>query len=129
MTSAHDCAHDEDRDTAARNSSFAQSSIGGLTGLSVAAMITFEWDPDKASSNQEKHSVSFSEAVSVFSDPLSLTIFDPSHSASEDRFLLLGLSTYRRLLVVSHTCRDGTIRIISARVANRAERLQYESKH
>lgn len=92
-------------------------------------MINFEWDPDKATTNLEKHSVSFSEAASAFADPLSLTIFDPNHSANEDRFLLLGLSAIQRLLVVSHTDRSDTIRIISARLANRRERLQYESKH
>ena len=129
VTSAHDCAHDEDRDTTARNSSFAHSSISSLTGLSVAAIITFEWDPDKASSNQEKHSVSVSEAASVFSDPLSLTIFDPDHSVDEDRFLLLGLSAFQRLLVVGHTGRSDTIRIINARAAYRKERLRYKSKH
>lgn len=92
-------------------------------------MIEFEWHPDKAILNLEKHSVSFSEAASAFADPMSLTIFDPDHSMSEDRFLLLGLSAHQRLLVVSHTDRNGTIRIISARAANRKERLQYESKH
>ncbi len=92
-------------------------------------MINFEWDHDKATSNLEKHSVSFSEAASAFADPLSLTIFDPNHSVGEDRFLLLGLSAIQRLLVVSHTDRSDTIRIISARLANRRERLQYESKH
>ena len=72
-------------------------------------MINFEWDPDKASSNLDKHSVSFSEAASAFADPLSLTIFDPNHSANEDRFLLLGLSAIQRLLVVSHTDQSDTI--------------------
>ena len=92
-------------------------------------MIPFERATDKASSNLDKHSVSFSEAASAFADPLSLTIFDPNHSANEDRFLLLGLSAIQRLLVVSHTDQSDTIRIISARVANRSERLQYESKY
>ena len=92
-------------------------------------MIDFEWDPSKAASNQSKHGISFAEAATAFGDPLSLTIFDPDHSESEDRFLLLGKSTFGTLIVVSHTDRNGTIRIISARKADRRERLQYESKH
>jgi len=85
-------------------------------------MIGFERDSDKAASNLDKHSVSFLEAVSAFADPLSLTIFDPDHSLGEDRFLLLGMSTFQRLLVVSHT-------IISARKANRNEWRQYKYRH
>jgi hypothetical protein len=92
-------------------------------------MIRFEWDPDKASSNLVKHGVSFAEAATAFADPLSLTIFDPDHSKDEDRHLLLGHSTFGNLLVVSHTDRSGTIRIINARRADRRERLQYEAKH
>ncbi len=92
-------------------------------------MIDFEWNPDKAAENLKKHRVSFSEAASVFADPLAITIFDPDHSDNEERFLLLGHSTPRRLIVISHTDRSGIIRLISARLANRGERLQYESKH
>ena len=92
-------------------------------------MIKFEWDPTKADSNLTKHGVSFAEAATAFADGLSLTIFDPEHSESEDRFVLLGMSAYGRLLVVSHTDRDGTIRLISARTANRKEQTQYEAKH
>ena len=92
-------------------------------------MIDFEWDPGKAAANKSKHGVTFAEAATAFGDPLSLTIFDPDHSESEDRFLLLGESTFGNLIVVNHTNRNGTIRIISARQADRRERLQYESKH
>ena len=92
-------------------------------------MINFEWNPNKAATNESKHGVTFAEAATVFADPLSLTIFDPNHSKAEDRFLLLGQSTFGNLIVVSHTDRSDTIRIISARKANRKERLQYESKH
>jgi uncharacterized DUF497 family protein len=62
----------------------------------------------------------------VFDDFLSVTIPDPDHSVDEERFLLLGLSNRRRLLVVAHTERGGSIRIISARRANRRERRTYE---
>ena len=92
-------------------------------------MIDFEWNPDKAAENLKKHGVSFSEAASVFADPLAITIFDPDNSDKEERCLLLGHSTPRRLIVISHTDRSGIIRLISARLANRGERLQYESKH
>jgi len=95
----------------------------------IFAVINFEWDPDKAASNLAKHGVSFAEAATAFADPLSLTIFDPDHSKNEDRYLLLGLSTFGNLVVVSHTDRSGTIRIINARRAERRERLQYEAKH
>jgi len=90
-------------------------------------MIDFEWNPEKAASNESKHGVSFAEAATAFGDPLSLTIFDPEHSETEDRFILLGESAIGNLIVVSHTARDDTIRIISARRASRPERLQYET--
>ena len=88
----------------------------------------FEWDPNKATDNLAKHSVSFDEASSVFGDPLALTIYDPDHSIAESRFITTGLSKQQRLLVVSHTEREGKIRIISAREPTRQERNQYESE-
>ena len=86
----------------------------------------FEWDEAKATSNEQKHGVSLSEAMTVFGDPLSLTGYDPDHSDDEDRFITMGLSTVGRLLIVSHTDRGDKIRIISAREASRAERKDYE---
>jgi uncharacterized DUF497 family protein len=86
----------------------------------------FEWDPDKAATNKRKHGVSFDEAASAFFDPLSLTIPDPTHSTDEDRFVILGESSRRRLLVVVHVTRGENIRIISARVATKRERINYE---
>jgi uncharacterized DUF497 family protein len=88
--------------------------------------VTVEWDPAKARVNRLKHGVTFEEAATVFTDPLSSTIFDPLHSETEDRFIILGQSVQRRLLVVVHTDRGNTIRIISARVANSHERKTYE---
>lgn len=91
---------------------------------SVRWLFTFQWDRKKAEQNLKKHRVSFEEATTVFSDPLSLTIPDPLHSAEEDRFVILGESIRRRLLVVVHTYREETVRIISApRDAARKERL------
>ncbi len=86
----------------------------------------FEWDPAKAESNVAKHGVSFDEAATAFGDPLSITIADPDHSADEDRFVLVGESYTGRLVVVVHTERGERIRVISARLATRRERLSYE---
>jgi uncharacterized protein len=87
----------------------------------------FEWDSEKAASNLEKHGLSFEEAATAFGDPLSLTRFDPDHSAEEDRFVLMGTTFSGLLVVVAHTDRDKTIRIISARLATRRERKSYAS--
>jgi uncharacterized protein len=89
--------------------------------------LTFGWDPTKASSNETKHGVSFLEAATAFHDPRSLTIPDPSHSAAEARWVLLGQSVAGRLLVVIHPHRSPKLRIISARSANRRERQAYEA--
>jgi uncharacterized DUF497 family protein len=90
--------------------------------------LRFVWDQRKADLNLRKHGVSFQEATSVFADTLSITIPDPDHSASETRFLDLGLSHRNRLLVVSYTERGKIIRIISARRASPSERKDYENK-
>jgi len=86
----------------------------------------FEWDEDKAEINLSKHDVSFSEASTVFGDPLSSTQYDPDHSDDEDRYIIMGESSDGRLLLVSHTDRDDRIRIISARRATRRDRRTYE---
>ena len=88
----------------------------------------FEWDPEKEQSNMQKHGVDFTEAATVFGDPLELTISDPDHSIGEYRFLSMGHSSRNRILVVSYTERENRIRIISARVASPKERRQYESE-
>ena len=88
--------------------------------------LEFEWNPLKAESNLKAHGVSFDEATTVFRDTLSITITDPDHSNSEDRFIDIGLSHRGQLLVVSYTERKDRIRIISARPANRTERKSYE---
>jgi uncharacterized DUF497 family protein len=86
----------------------------------------FEWDDAKASGNRRKHGISFDEATSAFYDPLSVTIPDPDHSASEARFVLIGVTVTGRLVVVSHTDRGHRIRIINARRPTRLERVSYE---
>ena len=90
--------------------------------------LSFEWDPAKAAANLRKHGVSFPEAATAFADPNSLTAIDPDHSTSEERLVLLGVSSRGRLLVVVHTERGDTIRLISARKATRNERTNYEEK-
>ena len=86
----------------------------------------FEWDPEKAAENLAKHDVSFEEAATVFRDTLSATGSDPDHSFDEERFITFGVSTAGRLLVVAHTDREDTIRIISARLVTPRERKIYE---
>jgi len=90
--------------------------------------VTFEWDPVKARRNHRKHRVSFQEAATVFGDPLSLTYEDPDYFALEQRFVTIGTSNNNRVLIVAHTDRDDSVRIISARKATRGERKYYEEK-
>jgi len=89
--------------------------------------LRFEWDENKNRLNRKRHGVSFPEAQTVFLDDNALLIDDPDHSVDEVRFLLLGLSSSVRLLVVCHCVREAgnVIRIISARKADRSERKAY----
>ena len=90
--------------------------------------ITIEWDDSKNRANLKKHGVRFEEAASVFSDENARIIADPDHSNEEDRFVILGMSNRLHLLVVCHCYRkeeDAVIRIISARRADKRERLLY----
>jgi uncharacterized DUF497 family protein len=82
----------------------------------------------EAATNLRKHKVSFPEAATAFADPLSLTIPDPDHSVGEERFILIGQSERRRLVVVAHVERGDLIRLISARLATRRERKTYEEE-
>jgi len=86
----------------------------------------FEWDAEKAATNLRKHGVSFDEAVTAFGDPLSMLLPDPDHSVGEARYVVLGMSNVARLLVVAFVERPPRTRIISARLANRHERHDYE---
>jgi uncharacterized protein len=90
--------------------------------------MNFEWDSSKASVNLKKHQVSFDEAKTVFYDEFALQFFDDDHSAQEDRFLMLGMSSSARLLLVCHCERDQgeSIRIISARKATKRESAFYQ---
>jgi uncharacterized DUF497 family protein len=87
----------------------------------------FEWDPAKSTSNKKKHGVTFEEAQSVFYDDFALQFYDDGHSSEEDRFLLLGMSSEARLLLVCHCERASgeIVRIISARRATTNESKFY----
>ena len=88
----------------------------------------FEWDPLKAEDNLKKHGVDFTEAATVFGDPLSITYSDPDHSLDEDRYIIIGSSSANRLLIVAHTDRDESTRLISAREVTSRERKLYEGE-
>ena len=90
----------------------------------------FDWDPSKAASNAKKHKVTFEVAKTVFYDDFAVQFFDEEHSADEDRFLLLGMSSDARLLLVCHCEREGgdVIRIISARKATENEAQYYRGE-
>ncbi len=87
----------------------------------------FEWDASKAASNAKKHKVTFEVARTVFYDDFAVQFFDEEHSFDQERFLLLGMSSDARLLLVCHCEReDGdVIRIISARKATESEAQNY----
>ena len=90
----------------------------------------FEWDPSKAKTNIQKHKVSFEDAISIFKDENAISIFDEEHSASEDRWITIGMDLNTRALVVIHTFisinnNNTNIRIISARKATQSEQQIY----
>ena len=86
----------------------------------------FEWDSAKAAANLSKHAVSFDEAKTLFDDPLYVDFYDPDHSDQEHRYIIIGQSRQGRLLMVSYTERNDTIRIMSSREVTPAERKDYE---
>ena len=94
-------------------------------------MIEFEWDEAKAAANLKKHQVSFEAAKSVFFDEFGVQFFDDDHLSDEERFLMLGMSSGAKLLIVCHCERDHgmTIRIISARKATKRESAFYRGAH
>ena len=89
--------------------------------------LKFEWDERKATANLKKHGISFDEARTVFFDECAKLIDDPEHSDDEERFILMGLSSSLRVMVVCHCYRSAgnVIRIISARKATSAESKFY----
>ena len=92
-------------------------------------MLNFEWDPHKSRLNARKHGITFEEAQTVFEDENARLISDPDHSNIEERFIILGLSSKLRVLIVCHCYRkaESVIRIFSARRATPSEKSQYGS--
>lgn len=88
----------------------------------------YHWDSTKSARNLSKHGVAFQEAVTVFDDPLFVIFADPDHSVREKRFIIMGESNRKRLLVVTYTERPNEIRVISARKATPKEREVYEEE-
>jgi uncharacterized DUF497 family protein len=86
----------------------------------------FDWDEEKANANLVKHSISFEEAKTVFDDPLYVDFHDPDHSLDEHRYIIIGQSNQRRILIVSYAERNNAIRLINAREVTRSERKDYE---
>lgn len=86
----------------------------------------FEWDENKAARNLSKHGVSLEEAKTIFDDPLYIDFYDPDHSEDEARYLIIGASNRRRLLIAAYTERGNSIRLISVREVTRSEREAYE---
>ena len=86
----------------------------------------FQWDEEKARANLAKHGVSFEEAETVFDDRLYVDFYDPKHSLNEHRYIIIGQSNERRVLIVSYTERNDAIRLINARELTRSERRDYE---
>ena len=96
----------------------------------MAVNYNFEWDSIKARENRDKHGVDFDEAATIFRDSKALSIFDPDHSETEDRWITMGISEKGRLLIVNHTFREEngeevTIRIFSSRKATKKETKKY----
>lgn len=89
-------------------------------------MIDFEWDAAKAISNERKHGLGFTEASTVFSDPLAITFDDPDHSIGEERFVIFGKTSTDKYIIVAYTWRENIIRLISARLMSKAEQRIYE---
>lgn len=99
---------------------------GSERTLPPVERLEVEWDPDKAEEVERRHGVRFEEAATVFLDPLAATEYDKEHSVGEERFVTIGRTRDGSLVVVAHTDRGGTIRLITARPATAAERRAYE---
>lgn len=94
------------------------------TFVHIIRIMEYEWNPDKARTNQRKHRIDFADAVAVFSDDQAITIPDDEHS-TEERYGTIGIDAFGRILVVIFTWRGDRIRLISARKATRHEQVAY----
>ena len=96
--------------------------------LLYTEVVAVVWDPKKAASNFDKHGVRFSDAATVFDDPMTVTMVDDESDPSEQRFVVLGVDAIARILAVVYTWRGNNIRLISARRAEPHERAEYEKQ-
>ena len=85
--------------------------------------ISFTWDKNKDILNQKKHKISFEEASSIFSNLPFEVFYDPDHSENENRYIAIGISNKKRILLVIHceSSKENEVRIISARKATKRE--------
>ena len=92
--------------------------------------LRFVWDENKNRANQRKHKISFDEAKTVFYDENARLIPDPDHSENEERFIIMGVSSNLRMLVVVHCYKENNevIRIISARKVTRNEQKYHNRR-
>ena len=91
----------------------------------------FDWDAKKAEANARKHGVRFEAAMTVFRDPLALTVYDEEHGEGEERWVTIGRTEGGQMVVVIHTfiptgSNSAKVRLISAREPTNREREQYE---
>ena len=115
------------RYVARQNAAVPLLAVAGGVRLCYNNRVGFEWDINKAASNLVKHGVSFDEAESAVEDPFAIIFSDPDHSHEEDRVVVIGVSNRNRMIVASCTERGINTRIISARLADRAEKKLYEN--
>ena len=94
-----------------------------MYGCTQVLCMSYQWDPNKAFANLRKHGIDFADAIEVLSDDSAITIEDPRFE--EERFMTIGVDAFGRILVVVYTWRGDSIRLISARTADRIERQQY----
>ena len=88
----------------------------------------FEWDPQKAHDNRDKHGVTFDEATAVFKDSQALSLFDPDHSETEERCITMGISKQGRLLIVIHTFREESDNVVEIRIISIRKATKHETK-
>ncbi len=85
----------------------------------------FEWDRGNLE-HIKKHNVSKEECEEAFLNNQPEVTEDETHSQIEERYRVLGLTDYGRLLFMIVTIRDSKIRVISARDQNKKERKGFK---
>lgn len=88
----------------------------------------FEWDRENFDKSYQKHGITPNEAEEAFLDEKLIILEDVKHSQKEERYILIGKTTVKRILFVVFSYRERKVRIISARLANRKEERKYEKQ-